>query len=46
MDHSETTPPGDLFHSQPPNADTISYARPPMEKLEKVPKELKGSTTL
>jgi hypothetical protein len=62
-------------HNQPPNSDTIAYARkillkgnciavsyeampvpdkyrsrritgPPMEKLEKSPKELKGSATL
>jgi hypothetical protein len=82
MDHSETTPPGDPSHNQPPNPDTIAYASkillkdpdiavsceampvpdkyrsgcsqssirwntgPPMEKLEKVPKELKGSATL
>ena len=26
MDYSETTPPGDPSHSQPPNADTIAYA--------------------
>jgi hypothetical protein len=36
---------------QPPNADTIAYVSngtqgPPMEKLEKVPKELKGLATL
>jgi hypothetical protein len=82
MDYPETTPPGDPSHNQPPNPDTIAYARkvllrdtviavsyeaipvpgkyrsgcsqsfirwnrgPPMEKLEKAPKELKGSTTL
>ena len=79
MDYPETTPPGDPSHNQPPNPDTIAYARkillkgpclaeampvpgkyrsgcsqssigwntgPPMEELEKVPKELKGSATL
>ena len=82
MDYPETIPPRDLSHIQPPNPDTIAYARkillkdpviavsyeampvpgkyrsgcsqssircntgPPMEKLEKAPKELKGSATL
>jgi hypothetical protein len=82
MDYPETTPPGNLSHNQPPNPDTIAYARkillkypgiavsyeampvpgkyrsgcsqssirwntgPPVEKLEKAPKELKGSATL
>jgi hypothetical protein len=26
-DHPETAPPGDPFHIQPPNPDTIAYAR-------------------
>jgi hypothetical protein len=82
MDYPETTQPKDPSHNQPPNPDTIAYARkillkgpviavsyeampvpgkyrcgcsqlsirwntgPPMEKLEKAPKELKGSATL
>jgi hypothetical protein len=82
MDHLETAIPGDPFHNQPPNADTIAYTSkillkdpdiafsceailgpskhrsgcsqsaigwnigPPMEELEKVLKELKGSATL
>jgi hypothetical protein len=84
MDYPETNPPRDPSHYQPPNPDTIAYARktllkgpcyrdpvsyeampvlgkyrsgcsqssirwntgPPMEKLEKAPKELKGSATL
>jgi hypothetical protein len=78
MDYPETTPPRNPSHNQPPNPDTIAYARkillkgtsyeampvpgkyrsgcsqssirwntgPPMEKLEKVPKELKGPATL
>jgi hypothetical protein len=81
MDHPETTLPRDPSHNQPPNPDTIAYAREillkgpviasyeampvpgkyrsecsqssirwntelPMEKLEKAPKELKGSATL
>jgi hypothetical protein len=84
MDYPETTPPGDPFHNQQPNPDTIAQCQkdfdegtliylsllrlfqclentevgaqchlsirwntgPPMEKLEKVPKELKGSATL
>ena len=25
MDYSETTPPGDPSHTQPPNPDTIAY---------------------
>jgi hypothetical protein len=27
MDHPETVPPGEPFHIQPPNPDTIAYAR-------------------
>ena len=27
MDYPETTPPGDPSHNQPPNPDTIAYAR-------------------
>jgi hypothetical protein len=74
MDHLEPAAPGDPFHNQPTNADTIAYASkivscqampvpgkhgsgcsqsaigwntgPPMEELEKIPKELKGSATL
>jgi hypothetical protein len=79
-DHPETAPPWDPSHIQPPNPDTIAYARktlltglavfceampvpgkhgsgcsqtsirwntgPPMKKLQKAPKELKGSATL
>jgi hypothetical protein len=26
-DHQETAPPGDPTHKQPPNQDTIAYAR-------------------
>jgi hypothetical protein len=29
---AETAPPGDPFHNQPPNADTIAYARKIMMK--------------
>jgi hypothetical protein len=25
MDHPETAPPGDPYHNQPPNADSIAY---------------------
>ena len=82
MEYPETTPPGDQFHNQPPNPDTIAYpckillkdpglavsyeampvpgkyrcgcsqsptrwhTGPPMQKLKKAPKELKGSATL
>jgi hypothetical protein len=82
MGHPETALPGDPSHNQPPNPDTIAYARKilrrdpviavlyeampvpgkyrhgcsqlpirwntgsPIEELEKVPKELKGSATL
>ena len=81
MEYPETTSPRDPSHNQPPNPNTIAYARkillkgpfysfyeampvpgkyrsgcsqssirwntgPPMEELEKVLKELKGSATL
>jgi hypothetical protein len=53
MDHLETAIPGDPSHNQSPNAYTIAYTSkillnigPPMEELEKAPKELKGSETL
>jgi hypothetical protein len=26
MDHPETAPPGDPFHNQPPNVDSMAYA--------------------